>query len=713
NAKDTPGVVSRVITPDRWVRAFISPIKDNKGVLREVVLLYEDVTEKKYTDDAIRHIASGVSAVTGEVFFNHLVEHLAKIFDAEYAFIGILEKEDLERVSTLAVFAHGKIIENFSCSLQHSPGADTISKGTRTYPNDVRQRFPHDKLLIDWNIEGYISTPLFDSKGGPLGILVVLNDKPLTHVDQVGGLLEIFAARAGAELERLRAEEVARKLTMAVEQSPNSVIVTTKEGVIEYVNTSFTRLTGYSRGEAIGQTPRLFKSENQDVAIFQEMWHTVLAGRIWHGELENQRKDGSTYSEEQTIAPVYDEQEKITHFIAIKQDITERLQTEEALRRSQKMDAIGQLSGGIAHDFNNQLGVVIGYLDFLKGDYPEGEKQSEWIDIASKATLRCMDLTRQLLTFSRLQPKTKAVVDVNMSLKKIETMIGRTLTPAVEVKYSLCKDLWPVEVDIGEFEDTILNMVINARDAMQGDGNFTIETSNQFLDADFTSAYPWLQDGDYVQVALTDTGKGMSAEILEHVFEPFFTTKPEGKGTGLGMSMVYGFAKRCGGIVKIYSEPDLGTTVRIYLPRSSTNSAMNPVISRQADLPGGNETILIVDDELGLLDLAQHYLDDLGYKTQRAENAAQALQILQGDSKFDLLFSDVVMPGGVNGYQLAQQATEGCPGLRVLLTSGFASKSIEQQGLSHFSANMLNKPYRKVELANRIRLVLDEDRTEP
>ncbi|HED16806.1 MAG TPA: response regulator [Gammaproteobacteria bacterium] len=391
------------------------------------------------------------------------------------------------------------------------------------------------------------------------------------------------------------------------------------------------------------------------------------------------------------------------------QDITERVSMEEALRRSQKMEAIGQLSGGIAHDFNNQLGVIIGYLDFLKNHFPENEKPRQWVETATRATLRCMDLTRQLLAFSRRQSSEKSVVDLNASIKEMETMITRSVTPEVEVQYSLSGELWLAEIDPGGFQDVILNLVINARDAMPYGGKLLIETGNRCLDADYPNLNPDIESGDYVQLTLSDSGSGMDKETIEHIFEPFFTTKPEGEGTGLGMAMVYGFVKRNGGYIKVYSEPDVGTTIRIYLPRSAASDAVDSVSAgREIKLPGGKESILIVEDEADLLALADGYLEELGYHTRLAENAAQALEILAGGQEFDLLFSDVVMPGGMNGYELVSQVTRMKPDLKVLLTSGYTAKKITHDGLERFSANILAKPYRKPELAQRIRLVLDE-----
>ena len=405
----------------------------------------------------------------------------------------------------------------------------------------------------------------------------------------------------------------------------------------------------------------------------------------------------------------YDAEGNPVRSLGTVQDITERVSMEEALRRSQKMEAIGQLSGGIAHDFNNQLGVIIGYLDFLQDRFANEEKPRQWINKATTATLRCMDLTRQLLTFSRRRQKKKVVVNLNTVINDLNTMIARSVTPEVEIQYFLAEDLWQTEVDPGEFQDAILNMTINARDAMPNGGKLLIETTNKILDEGYTAINPGVKAGEYVQLMLSDTGTGMSREVLEHVFEPFFTTKPEGKGTGLGLAMVYGFVRRYDGYIKIYSEPGMGTTIRIYLPRTTSAAPVTTIeTSQEAVLPRGNETILVVDDEVDLLQLADQYLSDLGYRVHLAKNATEALKTLAGDETIDLLFSDVVMPGGINGYELAQKAEELQPGIKILLTSGFTSKTIAKNGLARFSTNLLSKPYRKQDVVQRIREVLDK-----
>lgn len=506
-----------------------------------------------------------------------------------------------------------------------------------------------------------------------------------------------------------QAEQELHVQAAALDAAANGILITNRDGEILWVNPAFTSMTGYSQKEVNGKTPNLFKSDTQQTSIYNEMWDTILAGRVWHGVLTNRRKDGSLYTEEQTISPVHNDQGEIIRFIAIKQDITERINMEEGLRRSQKMDAIGRLSGGIAHDFNNQLGVIIGYLDFLNSHTTNDDKASQWVDTATRATLRCMDLTRQLLTFSRKQPREKTLVEINVRLRELETVIARSVTPEVEVQYHLSSDLWLTDTDPGEFQDAVLNLVINARDAMPDGGKLLIETCNTTLDTDYAANNPGVKPNDYIKITLSDTGTGMNKETLEHVFEPFFTTKAEGKGTGLGLAMVYGFVKRYGGHVKAYSEYGVGTTLRLYLPRSTALAAAVTIDAPEAELPAGNESILIVDDEADLLQLANHYLTAQGYRTRTARNAALALSILKSGEPIDLLFSDVVMPGGMSGFELAQHATEFNPTLKVLLTSGFTSKVMTHNGLARFSTQLLSKPYRRKDLVQRIRYVLDTD----
>ncbi len=390
-------------------------------------------------------------------------------------------------------------------------------------------------------------------------------------------------------------------------------------------------------------------------------------------------------------------------------DITERKLTERGIRRAQKMDAVGQLTGGIAHDFNNILGIIIGNLSFLKKQVTDDEKALRRINTINKATQRAANLTNQLLGFSRKKTTDVLPTNINLLIKGMESLITRSVTPEVEIDQQLTDNLWYTDIEPGEFEDALLNLTLNARDAMPGTGKLTIETCNTTLDKAYCNQNQSITPGEYVQLSFSDTGKGIPRKQQDRIFEPFFTTKPEGTGTGLGLAMVFGFTSRTNGHIKVYSELGIGTTFRLYLPRSKKQILQkDPVAPLPESLPRGNETILAVDDEEGLLELAKESLQTLGYKVLIANNVLNALEVLAAEPSISLLFSDVVMPGSLNGYELAEKATANQPDLKVILTSGYTKKTLAHNGQSRFNANLLSKPYTQSELAQRIRSLLGE-----
>ncbi len=566
-----------------------------------------------------------------------------------------------------------------------NPVEKVLSTGQTIYLSN------HTTLISRSGTEYQISdsaAPIRNEAGEIMGMVLVFND-----------ITEQYRLREQAARSK-------RDMQAIMDHSPSVIYVKDTQGRFTFINQKFEELFHITREEIAGKTdfdlfPKDFARE------FSKNDKKVLTSTKNTQTLEELvPQDDGIHTYFSVKFPLYDHNNNIYALCGISTDITEQKKNEATLRRSQKMEAIGQLSGGIAHDFNNQLGVVIGYLDFLKQHTANEPKARKWVETATKATLRCIDLTRQLLAFSRKQSTETSPVNINTSLKEYNNMIARSLTPEISVEYFLAENLWHTEINEGEFQDAILNLVINARDAMPQGGKLILETSNTYLNRYFSSDISDIQSGEYIQLMLSDTGSGMDETTLEHLFEPFFTTKSKDKGTGLGMSMVYGFIKRYKGYIKVYSEPGTGTTIRIFLPRSNKEQTIQQD-SNPGELPRGNETVLIVDDEPELLQLADYYLDDLGYKTYTAENALQALALLE-KYPVDIIFSDVVMPGGMNGYELAQTAVKQNPELKILLTSGFTSKTTAHKGLAKFATHLLSKPYLKSELAQHIRQTLDE-----
>ena len=483
------------------------------------------------------------------------------------------------------------------------------------------------------------------------------------------------------------------------------VAITDVEGTITYANDRFCKLSGYSEDELIGQNHRLINSGDKDKADWKEMYRTLNSGQVWSDVVRNRAKDGHFYWVDTTIVPFMGKDNKPRSYIAIRTDITERKLSEQALRRSQKMDALGQLTGGIAHDFNNILNIILGNLELLTKQVPDDEETQQRIQNIHKSTMRAANLTRQLLSFSRHQAENVTNTNINQLIKDMDNMIAQSITPQVEIEWHLAEDLWSTEIAPGDFEDCLLNLVINARDALPGGGWLSIETVNTTLDDNYCENNPDIEPGDFVQLKVSDCGEGMTAEQLEHIFEPFYTTKEQGKGTGLGLAMVFGFIQRSKGHINVESEQGHGSTFRLYLPRSNEVIQTENTLAEELKegLPEGNETILVVDDEEALLELAEELLLDMGYRVLTASNGLQALDVLTKEPNIDLLISDVIMPGGINGYELAERATTDYPELKVLLASGYTEKIATSENHKRFSANLLAKPYSRVELAQKVR----------
>lgn len=394
--------------------------------------------------------------------------------------------------------------------------------------------------------------------------------------------------------------------------------------------------------------------------------------------------------------------------IVVARDITQRKAAEEQLRQAQKMEALGQLTGGIAHDFNNLLAIILGNLELLDEQLFNDPSSQDLVHRAFSAVQRGATLIRRLLAFSRQQPLQAQSTDLNKLIADMIDLLRLTLGETIQVQATLARDLWPVRVDATQLENAVLNLAVNARDAMPQGGRFSIATANLAFEEDYYIApSPSVHPGQYVLLAVNDTGTGMAPEVIEHAFEPFFTTKRVGKGSGLGLSMVYGLVKQSGGHVVIDSEIGKGTTIKIYLPRAQQAAVYMTEIKAAEPLQQGKaETILVVEDDPAVRQLAVNMLRSLGYLTLEAGSARSALKILAEKPQVVLLFTDVVLPDGMNGIELAREAWRRRPDLEVLFTSGYSEHGQDQDGLLEDDINMLAKPYRKAELADKLRTML-------
>ena len=630
-------------------------------------------------------------------------------------------------------------------------------------------------------------------------------------------------------------DKLLRKLTLAVDQGPASVVITDLEGHIEYVNHRFTQITGYTAEEARGRTPSLWKSGLTPEATYTELWRTITAGRQWRGEVQNRRKNGEVYWDLVTITPIRDESGAVTNYLGIQQDltelrratdavaaseqrqrmlfetldlivlgldadgrvdyvnpfferltgwtaaeargadwihtflpeavrptiqttfreliahdlhshytnailtkagaqrliswnntvvrdgqgratgtlsigedVTERVNLERQLQQAQKMEAVGQLAGGVAHDFNNVLTAITGYAEFLRMDLPPSDPKLADVDEIQNAVKRAGALTRQLLAFSRQQVLQPVVLNPNDVVHGIEKMLRRLIGENFDLATALDPSAGQVKADPGQIEQVLLNLVVNARDAMPEGGRITIATVRAQIDEVAAAAQgKALAPGDYVVLSVSDNGVGMSSEVRLRIFEPFFTTKPSGKGSGLGLATVYGIVTQSGGHITVYSEPGFGSTFKVYLPfvaPASTHAAEAASIERPRE---GSETVLIAEDDEAVRALATEILQRYGYTVLAARNGEEALFLAERfEGLIQLVVTDVVMTG-MDGPTLVERLRARHPALRVLFTSGYTGEAVQRRGVLASGAPFLEKPFTAAGLARKVRDALD------
>jgi PAS domain S-box-containing protein len=772
-----------------------APIRNDQNEIVASVVTFRDVTERKRVKDALKLFRALVDQSNDAV----------EVVDPETGcFLDINEKGHLalgysrEELLALSVFdldptvsqaAFPRIVE------------DLRKSGAMTWEG-IRKRKDGSTFPVEVNLK-YV---------------------PLDR-DYVVAVVRDITERKGAE-EQLRLHAT------ALEAAANAIVITNRDGTIVWVNPAFTEFTGYTLEEAAGQKPSIIRSGEHDAAFYKTLWDTILSGQPWQGEMINRRKDGTTYFEEQTITPVMDETGEITNFIAIKQDVTERKQAEEALsesqeryhdliensldiiythdldgnytsankavedilgytieeavtknfattvvpediekatqmssdllagkeapvteldvfakdghrvsleinakliqengvpvgiqgvardvterkhleeqlRQSQKLESIGRLAGGIAHDFNNMLTAINGYSELALRRLTSEDPIRPNIEEIKKAGERSALLTNQLLAFSRRQILRPETIHINDNINDTTNMLQRLIGEDIELEIALEPNVGSIKFDPGQLSQIIMNLAVNARDAMPDGGKLTIETANVFLDPEYASGHVGVLPGAYVMLSVADNGTGMPPEVQEQIFEPFFTTKEVGKGTGLGLATVYGIVKQSGGNIRVYSEVRGGTTFKIYIPRVIAEDEIIETREPSIKLALGGETILLAEDESTVRSLSRKVLEACGYSVIEAANGIEALEIFKfSTADIDLLFTDVVMPG-MGGRELAEKLLEINPNLPVLFSSGYTDDAIVMHGVLDANVNFIQKPFTLDNLARIVRDLLD------
>jgi PAS domain S-box-containing protein len=550
----------------------------------------------------------------------------------------------------------------------------------------------------------------------PKGIFVFLkSDSDNRFTKSYGQLLTDLVHTLLLEEAKLNAEREVSKLASVVEQASESIMITDLGGYIEYVNPMFEKITGYAKEEVIGKNPRILKYQTQGNDFYKMMWETIKSGKTWKGTLINRKKDGSAYHEEAVIFPIKDKENRIIKYAAVKSDVTDGKKLEAQLRQMQKLEALGQLAGGIAHDFNNILSVINGFSELallaMNSRDPVYNKLKQIAHAGKKAN----SLVRQLLAFSRRQNIKPELINVNLLIKEIEKMILRLIGEDIVINFNLSKNPVRVKADRGQIEQVLINLIVNARDAINertdraSEKCITIETQNAYLDECYISQHPGSKEGWHTQIIVSDTGIGMCENTKLKIFEPFFTTKLEGKGTGLGLATVYGIIKQNDGSIYVHSELEKGTSFVINWPKSLEKSSGKVRKRHNLKIVGGEETILVAEDEADVRKFACEALDTLGYNVIPAENGKQALSLIKANqSRVNLLLSDVIMPE-MGGGELVERLSDLFPDLKVILATGYTESHINSVKIFTNKLNFIHKPYTVRNLAEKIREVLDKN----
>jgi len=552
-------------------------------------------------------------------------------------------------------------------------GKATINEEEVTYADDG-----HKELLET------IKSPMYDSNNHLIGVLGVARDITL----------------------RKQTESEIKKLSTGIEQSPVSIVISDIDGIIEYVNPKFCELTGYTAEEAKGKKTSVLKSGQHTDSFYKELWDTILSGKSWRGEFNNKKKNGELFWEDATIGPIFDEEGKITHFVAIKEDITERIILQEQFQQAQKMESVARLAGGVAHDFNNMLSVILGYSEMALSELEPGDELYNDLKQINNAGQRSSDLTAQLLAFSRKQTIVPKVLDLNDCISGMLKMLSRLIGEDIDLSWNPGKDIWRVKMDPSQVDQVLANLCINARDAISGVGRITIKTENISFDKEYSSLHNFAEQGDYIMVSVYDTGCGMDKDTLQNIFEPFFTTKEQGEGTGLGLATVYGAVKQNHGLINVYSEPGQGTNFKLYFPRF-TGIVPRKTDEEEMDVPKGNkEVIVLVEDEETILKMTESMLESLNYTVVSVNAPGEVLALVaKYDVKIDLLLTDVVMPK-MNGKELATELKILHADMKVLFMSGYTSDIITNRGVLDEGVNFISKPFSKRDIAIKLKEVL-------
>jgi len=691
-----------------------------RGVLMdvtEIVLLQQQVDLHRRTAEVTSEVlASAFEETELEDFVNRSLASIGKKL----------------RLDALMLFEieNGGIKNNYEWCADPSRTRGIITIDKKSFETSLAEVSGDSFFVLDKSQKNNENSPLMQTfgpqsfaispvnlKGKVWGYLVLIdrdNNRvwSLLEKDLISSVSRIFSTvleRHSEAAVRRKLEDERKRLFLAFEQLAESVVVSNVDGIIQYVNPTFTKITGYTYEEAVGKRTNLLKSGAHDQEFYKRMWNTILSGNIFKARFTNKRKDGIIYYEDKTIAPVIDSNGRVVNFVEVGYDVTGQISLEEQLAQSQKLESIGLLASGIAHDFNNILGAILGYASFMKNKMSEDHQFYKYVDTIERSATRAAELTSQLLAFARGGKYNVTPVNINKMVLDTLGIIQSTFDKSIIVEKDLEQNIPTVEADPGQMQQVVMNLCVNARDAMPGGGILRVETSEVELTENDTKSNIEAHPGRYVLLIVSDTGIGMDKQTVRRIFEPFFTTKEKGKGTGLGLSMVYGIVRNHGGFIRVESEPGKGTSFEVFYPAS--RKAEKKEAGAMEEVKGGSETILVAEDEDAMRELVTDILESGGYNVIAAENGEAAVEAYtKRKDEISLVILDMIMPK-MNGSEAFKNLKRINPDVLVLLSSGYSQDGAAQELLNEGVAGFLGKPYQVRELLEKVRAVLEKGKS--
>lgn len=671
-----------IVTSHRCKDGFTFPVEvrvdrvETEGGQRFVALA-RDISERQKTEEATQQ-----KAMLGQIIENSLNE--IYVFDVDTLLFSQVNKGARENL--------GYSQKELQCLT----------------PIDIKSEFTLERFekaiqpLKDGEMEMLVMETVHQRKDGTKYPVEIHLQKTSTQDKQSFVAIVIDISR------RKKLEEERRRLAAAIEQASDTVLITDHTGNVQYVNSAFESLTGYSRQEVIGENPRILKSGEHDKSFYEKMWATLMRGEIWKGHLVNMKKDGSLFEEEATISPIQDKNGEITNFVAVKRDVSKEVLLEKQLRQAMKMEAIGTLAGGVAHDFNNILAAILGYGEMAKAQLPANGQVRSDIEQVIKAGNRAKELVKQILTFSRQGEEDFSPVKIQVIIKEALKLLRSSLPATIQIQENIDSDCLPVLADPTQIHQVLLNLCTNAKHAMDENGGvLTVSLSElEINDSGSMVGCPQLTSGFYLDLEIRDTGDGMDVLTKSKIFDPFFTTKEIGKGTGLGLAVVHGIIQQHQGEITVESTLGKGTVFHVYLPLLTEDLQQEEFVTERKSLQG-SERILIVDDEPEVAGMLQRMLDGFGYTVTAFTSSLEALEAFNATpDSFDLLVTDMTMPD-MTGSVLAKKMRALVPGLLIIMCTGFSEIMDEEKAKAQGIQEFILKPVLKIQLATAVREVLD------